>query len=61
MRSLEAAEEAIESFETTESISPEYIDSQISDLESLVGWIETNTESIEDKAYEEGFDDLLFD
>ena len=61
MRSLESAEEAIESFETTESISPGYIDTQISDLESLMGWIETNANSIEDKAYDEGFDDLLFD
>ena len=61
MRSLEFAEEAIESFEITESIAPESIDTQISDLEALIGWIETNTESIENKAYDEGFDDLLFD
>tara|TARA_B100000674_G_scaffold201536_1_gene164520 strand:+ start:4829 stop:5947 length:1119 start_codon:yes stop_codon:yes gene_type:complete len=59
--SLEAAEEAIESFEITQSISSEYIDTQITDLEELVGYIEINTELIEDKAYDEGFDYLLFD
>ena len=59
--SLDAAEEAIESFEITESISSEYITNQVSDLEELVGYIEINIELIEDKAYEEGFDYLLFD
>ncbi len=61
MQALESAEDAIESFEITESLSSGYIDTQISDLESLIGWIETSTNSIEEKAYDEEFDDLLFD
>jgi len=61
MESLEFAEQAIESFETTESLSSGYIDNQISDLESLIEWINTNTMSIEEQAIEKGIEDLLFD
>ena len=61
MQAMEYAEEAIENFETTESLSSDYINNEISDLESLIEWIETSTDSIEEKAYDEGFDDLLFD
>ena len=61
MQALESAEEAIENFETTESLSPGYIKTEISNLESLIGWIETNTLSIENKAIEEDFEDLLWD
>ena len=34
---------------------------QISDLESLIEWINTNTMSIEEQAIEKGIEDLLFD
>ena len=39
---------------------PSFEDMQIFG-EELVGYIEINTELIEDKAYDEGFDYLLFD
>jgi len=61
IESLEFAEQSIESFEATESLSPGYIDNQISDLESLIEWINTNTMSIEEQAIDKGIEDLLFD